>query len=100
MSHKAAVALKYEVEENQAPVILAAGKGALAEKIIEIARAHDIPVKENAQAAERLVELDLGSEIPPELYEVVAEILWFVHRLDEKWQEKVLAKASQNGGAR
>jgi flagellar biosynthesis protein len=93
---KTAVALKYDVEENKAPEILAMGEGWVAEKIVEIAEAHNVPVQENKHLAESLAVLDCGIEIPEELYELVAECLWFVHRLDEKWQEKVLKKASSN----
>jgi flagellar biosynthesis protein len=89
---KMAVALKYEVEEDRAPKILALGEGWVADQIIKIAEAHDIPVESNPDLAESLAELECGSEIPPELYDLVAEVIWFVHRLDEKWKQQVLEK--------
>lgn len=78
---KTAVALSY-VPEEEAPKVIAAGKGYLAERIIERAKEADIPLHKDAKLAESLSKLELGSNIPPELYEVVAEILVFVDRMD------------------
>lgn len=97
---KTAVALKYNLEENKAPEIVATGQGHVAEKIVDIAKANDVPVQENPSLAQSLAGLDCATEIPREMYELVAEFLWFVHRLDEKWQEKVLKKHSKSGGAK
>ena len=74
---KKAVALSYEPEER-APKIVATGKGALADKIIETAKESKVPVHEDERLTETLSKLDIGDFIPPELYEVVAEILVFV----------------------
>lgn len=79
-----AVALRYDPEEHEAPVVTAKGKGYLAERIIELARQSGVPVKEDPQLVEYLGLLDIGQEIPPELYQVVAEILAFVYRLGRK----------------
>ncbi len=78
---KTAVALSYEPEQ-EVPVVLAAGKGYLAERIIERAKEADIPVHRDEKLAERLSKVELGAGIPPELYEVVAEVLVFVDRMD------------------
>jgi flagellar biosynthesis protein len=78
---KAAVALRYERGMDAAPVIVAAGKGLVAEKIEEKARAHGVPVKEEGALAKALVTLKVGEEIPPELYRAVAEVLAFVYKL-------------------
>jgi len=78
---KAAVALRYDRGADAAPVIVAAGKGRIAEKIEERARLHGVPVKEEGALANALVTLDVGQEIPPELYKAVAEVLAFVYRL-------------------
>lgn len=78
---KTAVALSYDPEET-APKIIATGKGHLAEKIINTAKEADIPIHRNEALADTLSRLELGSNIPPELYEVVAEILVFVDKMD------------------
>ena len=74
-----AVALHYD--RTGAPRVVAKGKGSLGAKIIEVARAHDIPVEENELLAGALSNVELGDEIPAELYKAVAEVLIFVLRL-------------------
>ena len=86
---KTAVALSYDPNEDGAPKVIASGKGALAEKIIEQAKEHKIPVHEDDKLADTLSKLEIGEMIPPELYEVVAEILVFVDAMD-----KIKAKQS------
>lgn len=78
---KTAVALSYE-PELEAPVVIAAGKGHLAERILQRAKEADIPIHKDEKLADTLSKLELGASIPPELYEVVAEILVFVDRMD------------------
>lgn len=78
---KTAVALAYTPGER-APKILATGKGAIAEKIIEKAEESGVPQYEDSELAETLSKLEIGEMIPPELYEVVAEILVFVSDMD------------------
>ena len=80
---KTAVALAYDPNEDGAPKVIATGKGALAEKIIEQAKDNKIPVHEDDKLAETLSRLEIGEMIPPELYEVVAEILVFVDAMDK-----------------
>lgn len=77
---KLAIALHYEKGTN-APVVVAKGKGTIGEKIVEIAKAHDIPIEENEILAGALSKVELGDEIPPDLYKAVAEVLVFVLRL-------------------
>lgn len=79
---KTAVALAY-VPGDAAPKILATGKGALAERIIEKAKEADVPTYRDDALAETLSRLEIGDMIPPELYEVVAEILVFVSDMDK-----------------
>ncbi|MCK4782885.1 MAG: EscU/YscU/HrcU family type III secretion system export apparatus switch protein [Desulfobacteraceae bacterium] len=81
---KKAVALKYRPADGHAPRVTAGGTGAVAERIIELAREHGIPVKDDPDLVEVLSRLDLNEEIPPELYVVVAELLAFVYRLNGK----------------
>ena len=87
---KVAVALEYN-PENEAPVVIATGKGALAEKILSGAKEEDIPVYQDEKLAKTLSKLELGEMIPPELYGVIAEVLVFVDRMD-KIKEKVSGK--------
>lgn len=72
-----AVAIKYDPGEV-APKIIATGKGKVAEKIIETAKENDVALHKDSKLADTLSKLDIGEYIPPELYEVVAEILVFV----------------------
>ena len=74
-----AVALHYD--KTGAPRVVAKGRGSLGEKIIEVAKAHNIPVEENEVLAGALSNVELGDEIPVELYKAVAEVLIFVLRL-------------------
>jgi len=74
-----AVALHYD--KKGAPRVVAKGRGSIGEKIIEIAKAHDIPIEENEVLAGALSKVELGDEIPQELYKAVAEVLVFVLRL-------------------
>lgn len=79
---KQAVALEYNPEDD-APRVIASGRGILAEKIIEKAQEHDVPIHRDDKLANTLSRLDIGEMIPPELYEVVAEILIFVDSMDK-----------------
>jgi flagellar biosynthesis protein len=74
-----AVALHYD--KAGAPRVVAKGRGSIGEKIIELAKAHDIPIEENEVLAGALSNVELGDEIPAELYKAVAEVLVFVLRL-------------------
>lgn len=79
---KQAIALAYEAGD-EAPKILATGKGVLAEKIIEKAKEADVPLYRDDKLADTLSRLEIGDMIPPELYKVVAEILVFVDEMDK-----------------
>lgn len=81
---KKAVALRYDPKIDRAPVVVAKGKGEIAEEIIKIAKENRIPVVEDEVLVEALIGLDLHEEIPPELYEAVAEILVYVLRKLDK----------------
>jgi flagellar biosynthesis protein len=76
-----AVALGYDPAMDQAPRVLAKGRGRTAEKILEIARRHGIPITEEPPLVELLSRLDIDEEIPPLLYKAVAEVLAFVYSL-------------------
>lgn len=79
---KQAVALEYNPSDD-APRVIASGRGVLAEKIIEKAQESDVPIHRDDKLADTLSRLDIGDMIPPELYEVVAEILVFVDSMDK-----------------
>ncbi len=76
------VALRYERAEMPAPRVTAKGAGELAERILALARAHDVPVRADPDLLELLAACELGEEIPGELYHVVAELLAFLYRLN------------------
>ncbi|MBH1942409.1 EscU/YscU/HrcU family type III secretion system export apparatus switch protein [Mobilitalea sibirica] len=78
---KTAVAVSYNPKDD-APKVIAAGRGYLAERIIERAGEANIPLHKNEGLAETLSKVEIGSYIPPELYDVVAEILVFVDHMD------------------
>lgn len=88
---KISVALEY-VSGEEAPKILATGKGAIAERIIEKAKEANVPIYEDSKLASTLSKLEIGDMIPPELYNIVAEILVFVDDCD-----RIRAKAKMNG---
>lgn len=83
-----AVALKYEMENSSAPVVLAKGKDYVAQKIKDIAKENKIEIVENKPVAQSLYHsCDIGAEIPLELYAAVAEILAYVYKLKNKLGE-------------
>jgi flagellar biosynthesis protein len=79
-----AVALKYTQKKDSAPRVVAKGRGEIAEKIIEVAKEHNVPVYEDKNLTQILEALDLETEIPAELYRAVAEVLAFIYRLNGK----------------
>ena len=79
---KKAVALQYRAD-YVAPKVVARGSGHMAQRIIETAVDSDVALYENPGLVEELTKVDLGAEIPPELYEIVAQILVFVDDLDK-----------------
>lgn len=79
---KQAIALEYDPSE-EAPRVIASGRGELAERIIEKAKEAAVPVHRDDKLADTLSRLEIGDMIPPELYEVVAEILIFVDSMDK-----------------
>ncbi len=79
---KRATALKYQSKSDNAPKVIAKGKGKVAERIIEIAKEHNIYIHNDPDLIEVLYQLDLNEDIPSELYVVVAELLAFVYSLN------------------
>lgn len=85
-----AVALRYDPTSMAAPAVVAAGGGDLAARILALAQQHGVPVKHDPELVAVLAMLDVGSAVPPELFQAVAEVLAFVYRLN----------AAQNPGRR
>ena len=78
-----AVAVKYDWELDNAPLVTAKGEGFVARRIVEIAQAADVPVVEDAALVSALMSLELKQEIPIELYEAVARVLSWIYRLEK-----------------
>ena len=90
-----AVALKYQMEKDNAPKVTAKGKGVTASNIIKIAKENNIPIKKDEDLLELLSQIDIDKEIPASMYKAVAEIFSFVYelsnnqnKLDQKLKEK------------
>jgi flagellar biosynthesis protein len=77
-----AAALRYDAGSDQAPRVVAAGSGVVAERILAEARAAGVPVRDDAALAEALAGLDLGAQVPESLYRAVAESLAWAYRLE------------------
>ena len=82
-----AAALEYDEQSGQAPKVTAAGYGAIAEKILDMAFASGIKVRQDADLAEMLAAIDIDSEIPPEAFAAVAEILSYIYELNASAQQ-------------
>uniref|UniRef100_UPI004047806D EscU/YscU/HrcU family type III secretion system export apparatus switch protein n=1 Tax=Aliarcobacter sp. TaxID=2321116 RepID=UPI004047806D len=90
-----AVALKYDIEKDNAPKITAKGKGETASNIVKIAKENNIPIKKDEDLIELLSQIDIDKEIPSSMYKAVAEIFSFIYDLsnnknniDDKVKEK------------
>lgn len=85
---RSAIALRYDVDRDRAPLILASGRGPVADEILRIADENKIPLYEDRELASLLSKLELDTEIPPELYILVAEVLFFVYKLDRMAEKR------------
>ncbi len=85
---KAAVALRYDIDRDKAPLILASGRGPVADEILRIAEDNKIPLYEDPELAKLLSKLEMDTEIPAELYTLVAEVLFFVYKLDRMAEKR------------
>lgn len=92
-----AVALRYNVEASNAPVVIASGYGQIADKIIGIAEEKGIPVYKDDSAASMLCMLEVGRDIPPDLYEVVAAIYMQILTMSSKLKHKNADTGLQSG---
>lgn len=85
---RTAIAVRYDVEKDKAPLILASGRGAVADEILRIAEENKIPLYENRELANMLAKLEIDTEIPSQLYVLVAEVLFFVYKLDKMAEKR------------
>ncbi len=83
---KQAIALHYNTDKDRVPKIVAKGSGFIAEKILEAARKHNIPIQEDPQLVEMMSFFNIGQEIPEEAYRAVAEILAFVYSINDSYK--------------
>lgn len=81
-----AAALEYDDRKDSAPRVTAKGRGDVAERIIQLAKQHNVPIKKDPGLVQILSRLDIDDRIPPELYRAVAEILAFVYSLNEQFR--------------
>ena len=79
-----AAALTYDREKDAAPRLSAKGRGQLAARIVDIARQHNIPIQRDADLIEILEKVDIDSEVPLEVYAVVAEIFAYLYKVNQK----------------
>jgi flagellar biosynthesis protein len=94
---KAAIAIRYDVDRDKAPLVIASGRGPVADEILRIADENKIPLYEDPELAKLLSKLELDVEIPPEMYTLVAEVLFFVYKLDRmaEKREKVVSRLKE-----
>ncbi|MBQ6976769.1 MAG: EscU/YscU/HrcU family type III secretion system export apparatus switch protein [Selenomonadaceae bacterium] len=83
IADKQAVALKYDMQKDKAPRVVAKGKGHTAEHILEAAQKSSVPVYQNKTLVNMLMALDIDREIPPELYKAIAEVMAYVYKMDK-----------------
>ena len=94
-----AIALKYDIEKDNAPKITAKGKGETASNIIKIAKENKIPIKKDEDLIELLSQIDIDKEIPGSMYKAVAEIFSFIYDLSNNKNEidnQLKEKSSNN----
>ncbi len=85
---KEAVALSYRPPQDRSPRLMAKGHGELADRIVELARIHNVPIRQDADLVHLLGKLELETEIPQTLYKVIAEVLAFIYFVNEKWKKE------------
>lgn len=87
LARKEAVALTYDLNKSDAPILAAKGKGLVADEIIKRAKENEIPIQEDASLVEVLSKLDINEQIPENLYQAVAEIFAFIYRADQSMKK-------------
>ncbi len=85
--NKKAVAIKYDQKKSSPPVVVAKGRGYIAESIVKTAQDNGVPIKEDNELTNYLMSLELYEEIPPELYPIIAEILAFIYKANQDYDQ-------------
>lgn len=78
-----AAVIRFNEREDQAPTVVAQGRGQLAAKIIELAKKNNVQMEEDAGLVQNLLDIDLGDNIPPQLYSVMAEVLLMIEEMEK-----------------
>jgi len=82
-----AVVIKYDADSDKAPTIVAKGERLVAEKIKELAKENNIPIYENKELVDQMINMKIDTEIPVELYEIMAQVLAFVYKIDKGYKK-------------
>jgi len=85
MLRKGAIAIGYDGQRDEAPRVLAKGFGKIAEEIVEIGKENDVMIREDELLFESLARLDVSENVPPKLYQVIAELLAYVYKVEQKF---------------
>lgn len=93
-----AVALKYDMQRDIAPRVVAKGRGHVAEHILATAQKNSIPVYQNKTLVNMLMALEIDREIPPELYKAIAEVMAYVYKMDTAKGRANAARNLSRGG--
>ena len=80
-----AAVIKYDEETGKVPIVVAQGKGHVAQQIIELAQKNNIHMQEDSALVANLLDMDLGDNIPPQLYSVMAEILLLIEEIENSY---------------
>ncbi|WP_394234947.1 EscU/YscU/HrcU family type III secretion system export apparatus switch protein [Niallia oryzisoli] len=80
-----AAVIKYDEENGKSPIVVASGKGQVAQQIIELAQKNNIHMQEDSSLVANLLDMDLGDNIPPQLYSVMAEILLLIEEMEKNY---------------
>lgn len=93
---RAAVAIRYDIEKDKAPLVIATGHGTVADEILRVAEENKIPLYEDKNLVKLLGKIEIDTEVPPELYVLVAQVLFFVYKLDKmaEKREKLMKRAA------
>lgn len=92
LMQRKAVALKYEAERDNAPRVIAKGRGHVAEHILETAQKNAVPVYQDKTLVNMLMALEIDREVPPELYRAIAEVMAYVYKMDKSHGEAAAAR--------
>ena len=93
---KKAAALKYDMEHDSAPTVIAKGQGETAKNIIKIAEANNLPIKKDEDLVELLSKIDIDQEIPTNMYKAVAEVFSFIYSMSNKHKQQIQNKQDEN----